>query len=47
MFLVKKGFIGPPTRHLGRSARKVQLDNMHEAWDFSSSQCARAATDDS
>lgn len=45
-FVVKKGSIGPPTRHLGRIVRKVQLDNMAEAWAFSISQHVRAATDD-
>ena len=39
---MKKDCIGPPTIFLGRSVRKVQLHNMTEAWDFSSSQHARA-----
>ena len=44
-FVVKKGSIGPPTRYLGGSVRKVLLDNMAEAWTFSSSQYVRAAAD--
>ena len=44
-FVVKKGSIGPPTRYLGGIVRKVLLDNMAEAWTFSSSQYVRAAAD--
>ena len=44
-FVAKKGSIGPSTRHLCRSVRKVLLDNMAEAWDFSSSHYVRAAAD--
>ena len=40
-FVVKKGSIGPPTRHLGG---KFLLDNVAKAWAFSSSHCVRAAT---
>ena len=42
-FAVKKGSIGPPTKCLGKSARKVLLDNISEVWTFSSSQHVRAA----
>ena len=30
-FVVNKGYIGPPTRCLGRSVKKVSLDNSVEA----------------
>ena len=45
-FVAKKGSIGLPTRCLGRSARKVLLDNVADAWGFSSSHHVRAAADD-
>ena len=44
-FIVKKGSIGPPSRYLGGSVRKVLLNNGAEAWAFSSSQYVRAAVD--
>ena len=40
-----KEFIGLSTRFLGRSKRKVLLDNVAKSWAFSSSQHVRAATD--
>ena len=43
-FVLKKGSIVLPTRHLGGSARIVLHNNMAEAWTFSSSQRVRAAT---
>ena len=42
-FETKKESAGPPTRHLGRSMRKVLLDHVAEAWAFSSSQNSRAS----
>ena len=41
-FVLKKGSIGLPTRHLGS---KVLFENVAKDWTFSSSQCVRAATD--
>ena len=33
-FVAKKGSIGPPTRCLGRSVRKVSFVNVSEAWSL-------------
>jgi hypothetical protein len=43
-FHVKPNSIGPPSLYLGGGVRKVLLNNMAEAWAFSSSQYVQAAT---
>ena len=43
-FHVMPNSIGSPSLHLGGGVRKVFLNNMAEAWAFSSSQCVQAAT---
>ena len=41
-FELKQESIGPPNFYLGRSVRKVTVDNGVEAWAFSSSQYVNA-----
>ena len=42
-FYVKEGSVGPPTIYLGNKVSKVTLDNVSDAWSFSSSKYVQAA----